>query len=134
MQKNNYLFVLAEQKSATFAENLKLKDMEKNNIIDFEKVLDLQITVSNGQVFSRKRIESGKPVFEYTCYQGTFRPVYDPSGLYFNMMYHGKIVKYVPDNDEVFADLMSNDADVLKKAMNYVYHRAKHMTYIGNNK
>ena len=86
MQKNNYLFVLDEQKSVTFAENLKLKDMEKNNIIDF------------------------------------------------NMMYHGKIVKYVPENTDIFGDLMSNDADVLKKAMNYVYHRAKHMTYIGNNK
>ena len=128
------MFIFTEQIIINFAENLKFKEMEKNSIIDFEKVLDLEITGSNGQVFSRKRIESGKPVFEFACYKGTFRPVYDPKGLYFNMMYHGKIVKYVPDNDEVFADLMSNDADVLKKAINYVYQRAKHIPYIDNNK
>ena len=39
--------------------------------------------------------------------------------------YKGDIIKYVPDNDDVYSDLMSNDADVLKKAINYVYQRAK---------
>lgn len=120
----------------TFAENLKLKDMEKNGIIDFEKVLGLEITTANGKVFSRKRIEmaNGEVTFEFACYLGTFRPVYDPSGLYFYMMYHGKIIKFVPDNDDIYSDLMSNDADVLKKAINYVYQRAKHIPYADNNK
>ena len=110
--------------------------MEKNGIIDFEKVLGLEITTSNGQVFSRKRIElaNGKVTFEFACYLGTFRPVYDPSGLYFNMIYHGKIVKFVPENNDIFSDLMSNDADVLKKAINYVYQKAKHIPYTDNNK
>lgn len=109
--------------------------MEKNGIIDFEKVLGLEITTSNGQVFSRKRIElaNGQVTFEFACYLGTFRLVYDPKGLYFNMMYHGRIVKYVPENTDIFSDLMSNDADVLKKAINHVYQRAKHIPYIDNN-
>lgn len=109
--------------------------MEKNGIIDFEKVLGLEITTSNGQVFSRKRIElaNGQVTFEFACYLGTFRLVYDPKGLYFNMMYHGRIVKYVPENTDIFRDLMSNDADVLKKAINHVYQRAKHIPYIDNN-
>lgn len=108
--------------------------MENNNIIDFEKVLGLEITTANGKMFSRKRIEmaNGEVTFEFSCYLGTFRPVYDPGGLYFNMMYHGKIVKYVPDNDDIFSELMSNDADVLKKAINNVYQRAKHIPYTDN--
>lgn len=105
--------------------------MEKNEIIDFEKVLGLEITTANGQVFSRKRLEmaNGEVTFEFACYLGTFRPVYDPNGLYFNIMYHGKIVKFVPENDDVFSDLMSNNADVLKKAINFVYQNAKALTY-----
>ena len=110
--------------------------MENNKIIDFGKVLGLEITTANGQVFSRKRIEmaGGKVTFEFACYLGTFRPVYDPSGLYFNMIYHGKIVKFVPENNDIFSDLISNDADVLKKAINYVYQKAKHIPYTDNNK
>jgi hypothetical protein len=52
--------------------------MEKNNIIDFEKVLGLEITTANGQVFSRKRIVmvNGDVTFEFACYLGTFRPIY----------------------------------------------------------
>ena len=105
--------------------------MEKNGIIDFEKVLGLEITTANGKVFSRKRVEmaNGEVTFEFSCYLGTFRPVYDPNGLYFNIMYHGKIVKFVPDTDDIFSDLMSNDADVLKKAINFVYQKAKAITY-----
>lgn len=34
--------------------------MEKNGIIDLEKVYGLEITTANGQVFSRKRIENEK--------------------------------------------------------------------------
>lgn len=51
--------------------------MVKNNIIDFEKVLGLEITTANGKVFSRKRIEmaNGEVTFEFSCYLGTFRPV-----------------------------------------------------------
>lgn len=67
--------------------------MENNNIIDFEKVLGLEITTANGQVFSRKRIEmaNGEVTFEFSCYQGIFPPVYDPSGLYFMVDYKGNI-------------------------------------------
>ena len=101
--------------------------MEKNNIIDFEKVYGLEITTSKGQIFSRKRIENenGEVTFEFSCYQGIFHPVNDPSGLYFMVGYKGNIIKYVPE-DDVYDDLMSNDADVLKKAINYVYQHAKH--------
>ncbi len=100
--------------------------MENNNIIDFEKVLGLEITTANGKVFSRKRIEmaNGEVTFEFSCYQGIFHPVFDPSGLYFIVGYKGNIIKYVPE-DDVYGDLMSNDADVLKKAINYVYQHAK---------
>ena len=110
--------------------------MEKNSIIDFEKVLGLEITTCKGQVFSRKRIEmaNGEVAFEFACYLGTFRPVYDPSGLYINMMYHGKMIKFVPDTDDIITNLMSNDADVLKKAINYVYQKAKHIPYTDKNK
>ena len=102
--------------------------MEKNGIIDFEKVFGLEVMTAKGQVFSRKRIETedGDVIFEYSCYQGAFYPVYDPNGLYFRVDYKGNIIKYVPDNDDIYGDLMSNDADVLKKAINSVYQRAKH--------
>ncbi len=101
--------------------------MEKNNIIDFEKVYGLEIITSKGQIFSRKRIENenGEVTFEFSCYQGIFHPVCDPSGLYFMVGYKGNIIKYFPE-DDVYDDLMSNDADVLKKAINYVYQHAKH--------
>ncbi|SEA69588.1 hypothetical protein SAMN05216462_2210 [Xylanibacter ruminicola] len=101
--------------------------MEKNGIIDFEKVYGLEISTSKGQIFSRKRIENenGEVTFEFSCYQGIFHPVYDLSGLYFMVGYKGNIIKYVPE-DDVYDDLMSNDADVLKKAINYVYQHAKH--------
>ncbi len=67
--------------------------MEKNGIIDFEKVLGLEITTANGKVFSRKRIAmaNGEVTFEFSCYLCTFRPVYDPSGLYFMVGYKGNI-------------------------------------------
>lgn len=67
--------------------------MENNNIIDFEKVLGLEITTANGQVFSRKRITmaNGEVTFEFSCYQGIFHPVYDPSGLYLMVDYKGNI-------------------------------------------
>lgn len=67
--------------------------MDKNGIIDFEKVLGLEITTANGQVFSRKRITmaNGEVTFEFACYLGTFRPVYDPNGLYFMVDYKGNI-------------------------------------------
>jgi len=101
--------------------------MEKNGIIDLEKVYGLEITTANGQVFSRKRIENekGEVAFEFSCYQGIFHPVLDPSGVYFIVGYKGNIIKYVPE-DDVYGDLMSNDAEVLKKAINYVYQHAKH--------
>ena len=101
--------------------------MEKNGIIDFEKVFGLEITTAKGQVFSRKRVEkeNGDVSFVYSCYLGVFHPVYDSKGLYFMVDYKGNIIKYVPDNDDVYSDLMSNDADVLKKAINYIYQRAK---------
>ena len=102
--------------------------MEKNGIIDFEKVFGLEITTAKGQIFSRKRVEkeNGDVSFVYSCYLGVFHPVYDSKGLYFMVDYKGNIIKYVPNNDDVYSDLMSNDADVLKKAINYVYQRAKH--------
>lgn len=67
--------------------------MEKNNIIDFEKVFGLEITTANGQVFSRKRIAmaNDEVTFEFACYLGTFRPVYDPGGLYFMVDYKGNM-------------------------------------------
>ena len=107
--------------------------MEKNGIIDFEKVFGMEITTANGQVFSRKRIvnEKGEVSFEFSCYQGIFHPVLDPNGVYFIVGYKGNIIKYVPE-DDVFGDLMSNDADVLKKAINHVYQRAKHIPYTDN--
>lgn len=102
--------------------------MEKSGIIDFEKVYGLEITTAKGQVFSRKRIEkeNGDVFFEYSCYLGFFHPVYDPNGLYFMVDYKGNTIKYVPDNDDIYSDLISNDADILKKAINYIYQRAKH--------
>ena len=111
-----------------FAENYIVIDMEKNGIIDFEKVFGLEITTAKGQVFSRKRIEkeNGDVSFVYSCYLGVFHPVHDPNGLYFMVDYKGNIIKYIPDDDDIYSDLMSNDADVLKKAINYVYQRAKH--------
>lgn len=101
--------------------------MEKMGIIDFEMVFGMEITTANGQVFSRKRIENekGEVSFEFSCYQGIFHPVFDPRGLYFIVGYKGNIIKYVPE-DDVYGDLMSNDAAVLKKAINYVYQHAKH--------
>lgn len=100
--------------------------MENNGIIDFEKVFGLEITTAKGQVFSRKRIENenGEVSFEFSCYLGIFHPVYDPSGLYFMVAYKGNLIKFVPE-DDIYDDLMSNDADVLKKAINYVYQHAK---------
>lgn len=125
--KKFHLFALTEQIIITFAANFKFIDMEKNGIIDYEKVFGLEITTAKGQVFSRKRIENGNGdvSFVYSCYLGIFHPVYDPNGLYFMVDYKGNIIKYIPDDDSIYSDLMSNDADVLKKAINYVYQRAK---------
>ena len=119
---------MGEQMIIIFAEKFIFIDMEKNGIIDFEKVFGLEITTAKGQVFSRKRIEkeNGDVTFEYSCYLGVFNPVCDPNGLYFRVDYKGNIIKYIPDNDDIYSDLMSNDADVLKKAINSVYQHAKH--------
>ena len=101
--------------------------MEENSVIDFEKVLGLEITTAKGQVFSRKRVKNamGEVEFKFNCYLGSFYPVYDPEGMYFCVDYKGATVRYTPDDQDILDDLWSNDADVLKKAMNSVYQRAK---------
>ncbi len=100
-----------------------------NNVIDFEKVYGMEITTAKGQTFSRKRyeMENGETNFEYFCYLGKFYPVFDEDGLFFRVGYKGRVIDVYPENDTLFTNLMSNDADVLKKAINKVYQTAKHM-------
>ncbi len=108
--------------------------MEKNGIIDFEKVFDLEITTFKGQVFSRKRVktESGDVNFEFSGYHCKFYPVFKTEGLILVLNYKGKEYEFCPEDDSTFENLMSNDADVLKKAINKVYQGCKN--YVGIEK
>lgn len=101
--------------------------MEEKNVVDFEKVFDMEITTAKGQMFSRKRVENamGEVEFKFSCYLGSFYPVFDSEGMYFCVEYKGATVRYTPEDQDILDNLWSNDAEVLKKAMNSVYQRAK---------
>lgn len=108
--------------------------MEKNGIIDFEKVFNLEITTFKGQVFSRKRVktESGDVNFEFSGYQCKFYPVFKTEGMILIVNYKGEEYEFRPEDDSTFENLMSNDADALKKAINKVYQGCK--KYVGIEK
>ncbi len=101
--------------------------MKHENVFDFDKVYGMEITTVKGQTFSRKRyeMENGETNFEYFCYLGKFYPVFDKNGHYFRVDYKGNIIDVYFVGDTLFSDLLSNDADVLKKAINTVYQTAK---------
>ncbi len=106
-----------------------MKTTKHENVFDFDRVYGMEITTAKGQTFSRKRyeMENGETNFEYFCYLGKFYPVYAKEGLFFRVEYKGQVIDIHPEDDTLLTDLMSNDADVLKKAINKVYQTAKHM-------